>query len=86
VPFGWNDEQFCFAVEILETVNRRTLFELLTEFKIRFDEKVEKFLEDDDLISALLDDAPKEQLLGRLRKIVRQKPYGPRRTHRTAGV
>lgn len=75
-PQEWTQQEFNFAIEILESLTRTVLFRLLDKFNIQFKipEKDEKFLEDEEIISVLISDTNKNDLLEELKKIQQQPP------------
>lgn len=73
---NWDKNEFVFAVEVLESLSRVLLFKLLDEFKICFTvpKEREKFLEDEEIISVLISDVPKEKLLKKFREMIEEPP------------
>jgi len=65
---NWSLDDFSFAVEVLESLPRETLFNLLDRYEIKFNVAHES-LDDEEIIAVLFDDAPKVDLLEVLRRI-----------------
>ncbi len=70
---GWSKEEFVWAVEVLESLNRVQLFRLLDRFEIHFlvKEEKEKYLEDEEIISVLFHDSSKNDLLEALKMLAK---------------
>lgn len=73
---GWTKKEFCYVIEILESLPRKLLFDLLDKFKICFqiEKENEKFLEDEELISVLLSDVPKKDIIDAVKRIIKKPP------------
>lgn len=69
VPKRWAQEEFDFAIGILGNLKRRLLFNLIKELNLKFNipEGSETFLEDEEIISFIIENSPKEELLEKLK-------------------
>ena len=69
VPKGWTPEEFSRAVLTMEELSHQTLLHLVEQFGIRFTSADPTLLDEEELISVLLDDVEKPLLLQELDKL-----------------
>jgi len=78
VPERWMQEEFDFSIGILGNLKRRRLFKLIKQLNLKFNipEGSETFFEDEEIISFIIENSPKEELLEKLKELRdKQKIY-----------
>ena len=68
VPNGWSSDEFSFVVHALEALDKPALAGLASNFGIHFTSSAAEDVDEEQLIAALIDDAPKEQLIQALQE------------------